>query len=263
MNFLSAAMEILPLGWKIFPVAAGQKVPAIPAKQGGRGVLDATDDEETIERWAHDYPGANIGVACGAASGILVVDVDAGNGGLASVRELRQAGLQLPPTVSVRTANGGWHGYYRFHPGPRNSKSLLAKGIDIRTTGGYVVAPPSELYGDKRYAWHRRPLGGDLPEFPRWAIERLKPREETPFYREPSIDPGDIEGLICYLERAPGGERNAILFWCACRAGEAVAAGEIAEADARQQLAIAAERAGLDRREIPKTITSGLRKGRR
>jgi hypothetical protein len=263
MNFLSAAMEILPLGWKVFPVAEGLKVPAIPAKQGGRGVLDATDNEDTIEKWAHAYPSANLGVACGEISGILVVDVDASSGGIASLRELREAGFQLPKTVSARTANGGWHGYYRYHPGPKNSKSLLARGIDIRTTGGYVVAPPSRLLGGLAYRWHRAPLGGDLPALPRWALEKLKPREETPFYREQAGEPGDMAGLVHFLQDAPPGERNAILYWCACRSGGMVARGEVPEGEAMAQLASAAEGLGLARREFEKTIKSGLRMGRR
>ncbi len=260
MNFLSAALEVLPLGWRIFPVAEGAKVPAIPAKQGGRGVLDATDDESIIEAWAQAYPRANLGVACGEGSGILVVDIDAGNGGMASVRELRAAGMQLLETVCCRTANGGWHLYYRYDRGPRNSKSLLAKGVDIRTTGGYVVAPPSNLGAGKSYRWHRAPLGSDLPRLPQWALEKLKPREATPFYTEPAGDPGDMAGLIHFLEHSGSGERNASLYWAACRAGEMVARGEIAAQEAFSQLADAMRRIGLDAAEV-KTIKSGLRMG--
>lgn len=264
MNFLSAAMDVLPFGWKVFPVAPGGKLPAIPKSQGGNGHKDATDDEAIIEGWAQKYPRANLGLACGAASGILVVDIDVSHGGLASLRDLKERGYTLPQTVSVRTPSGGWHGYYRYGHGLRNSQSLLGPGIDIRAEGGYVVAPPSRLSGGKCYSWHRAPLGADLPVLPAWAAEKLKPRERTPFYHEPfEGEPGDIGGLIWYLERAPSGERNAILFWCACRAGESVMRGELAEADAAAQLTTAAKAVGLEGGETQRSIRSGLRRGKR
>ena len=221
MDFLEAAFDLCSFGWKVFPCAAGKKEPAISKREGGRGCLDATDDEEIISGWAAKYPDANIGIACGDVSGILVLDIDPKNGGMASIQELRSRGLCLPQTVSVRTPSGGWHLYYAYAAGPKNSKSLLAKGVDIRTTGGYVVAPPSHLREGCGYAWHIRPLGGDLPRLPGWAIHKLKPREETPFYRE-RREPGDIEALVIWMERAPQGERNECLHWASMRAGEAV-----------------------------------------
>jgi hypothetical protein len=259
MNFLDAAFELCSLGWKVFPVAAGDKVPAITKKNGGRGVLDATDDEETIGDWARRFPHANVGVACGIPSGLLVVDVDAGNGGIESMRKLGSQSLRLPPTVTARTANGGFHAYFRYVAGPKNSKSLLAKGVDIRTTGGYVVAPPSVLSGGRGYHWARRPLGGDLPALPGWALERLKPREESPFYREPGGDGGDVGHLVDYLRAAPEGERNAILFWCACRLAEENCGGS----EEKAALVEAAVSIGLTRSEALKTVNSGLRRGGR
>ena len=260
MDFLGAAFELCGLGWLVFPCAPGQKIPAVPKRDGGRGCLDATDDEEIICRWATQYPRANIGIACGEGSGLVVVDIDTNHGGMASVQALRHRGLRLPPTVSVRTPSGGWHLYYAFVAGPKNSKSLLGKGIDIRTTGGYVVAPPSVLDSGKGYSWFRRPLGGDLPKLPAWALQKLRPREETPFYRE-RREPGDIEALVVTMGRAPVGERNAVLHWCSMRAGEAVARGEIGQKQAFDDMVMAAMSCGLNRSEAEKTANSGIRRG--
>lgn len=262
MDFLSAAFELCSFGWKVFPLAPGEKVPAIPKREGGRGVLDATDNEDIIADWASKYPAANIGVACGESSGILVVDIDAGNGGSESIRRLRDEGNRLPPTVTVRTANGGWHLYYRFVSGPKNSKSLLAKGVDVRTTNGYVVSPPSQLSGGRHYRWLRRPLGSDLPLLPHWALGKIQPREEAPFYRE-RREPGDIEALVVFMQNAPGGERNSILHWCSMRAGEAVSRGEITEPEAFSDMVNAGMAAGLDRGEAMKTARSGIKRGLR
>lgn len=263
MDFLEAAFELCSFGYKVFPCAPGKKEPAIPKAAGGRGCLDATDDEEKICEWAKKYPTANVGIACGEKSGILVVDIDSNHGGMDSVKELRSGGFRLPPTVSVRTPSGGWHLYYAWVAGPTNSKSKLGMGIDIRTSGGYVVAPPSVLLGGAAYRWHVAPLGSALPVLPGWAVNKLRPRQETPFYRDERREPGDIEALVIFMERAPQGERNAILHWCGMRAGEAVMRGEISEAEAFADMVQAGMRVGLDKDEAAKTARSGVRRGMR
>lgn len=263
MNFLDAAFELCAFGWMVFPCAAGKKEPAIARRDGGRGCLDATDDEDKICEWAARYPDANVGVACGEGSALLVVDIDSNHGGLDSIKALRSQGFQLPPTVSVRTPSGGWHLYYAYVDGPKNSKSLLGKGVDIRTTGGYVVGPPSVLAGAKAYRWHSAPLGSVLPRLPSWATQRLKPREETPFYREEKRMPGDIDGLVIFMERAAQGERNAILHWCSMRAGEAISRSEISERQAFDDMVDAGLRVGLSRDEAAKTARSGIKRGMR
>ena len=54
------------------------------------------------------------------------------------------------------------------------------------------------------------------------------------------------------------GERNAMLFWAACRFDEAIAQGLIDENDARRILTEAASRIGLQNYEISKTIESAF-----
>lgn len=262
MDFLEAAFDLCAFGWQVFPCAVGGKEPAIPKREGGRGCLDATDDEEILLDWSAKYPRANIGIACGKRSNLLVVDIDAGNGGIESIAGLRSRGLKLPPTVCVRTPSGGWHAYYAYSAGPKNSKSLLAKGVDIRTEGGYVVAPPSKLADKREYRWHVRPLGSDLPRLPQWALQKIQPRPETPFYHE-RREPGDIDALVAFMEKAPPGERNAILHWCSMRAGEDVMRGAITEAQAFEDMVRAAMRVGLDGNEAKKTARSGIKRGMR
>lgn len=261
-DFLEIAFEMAGYGWHVFPVAPGEKVPAIPKSKGGRGVLDATDDEDQICSWAAQYPTANVGIACGERSGLLVIDIDTHHGGLQSVADLRTRGLRLPPTVSSRTPNDGWHLFYSYDRGPRNSKSLLAPGIDVRTDGGYVVAAGSVLADGRAYRWYTRPLGSDLPRLPAWALQKLRPREETPFYTE-RREPGDIEALVAWMENAPPGERNSCLHWAAMRAGEAVLRGEISQPEALADMIQAGMRVGLDQAEAGKTARSGIRRGMR
>lgn len=256
--FLDAAFYLTSFGWKVFPLAEGQKIPAIPQRFGGKGCLDATDDEDIIGKWATLYPRANIGLACGKASGVLVIDLDPRNGSDESIAKLAAKKQTFLPTVTAKTANGGTHLYYALEPGLKNSKSVLAPGIDVKTTGGYVVAPPSVLDGGKRYTWQNSPLAERLPRLPRWAFEALKPKPQPVVTFKRDSAPKDIAPLADFVSKSPAGERNKVLYWAACRAAEA----GLLDGNACASLLSAAIAAGLDKTESEKTIASATKKGK-
>jgi hypothetical protein len=89
--------------------------------------------------------GNNLGIACGPASGVIVLDVDDPD---LFYDEIDKRGLSVPPTRRVKTGRedtNGTHHYYRYpNDGQiytcRNQKK---KGFDIRAVGGQVVAPGS------------------------------------------------------------------------------------------------------------------------
>src|SRR5947209_1521983 len=60
------------------------------------GVNDATTDELTIREWWKRWPGANIGIATGAVSGIFVVDEDRRHSGDKTLLQLEQSHGPLP-----------------------------------------------------------------------------------------------------------------------------------------------------------------------
>ncbi|KRF10918.1 hypothetical protein [Nocardioides sp. Soil796] len=76
---------------------------------------------------------------------------------------------------------------------------------------------------------------------------------------------GRLRGLSLKVRNAPTGERNTVLHWAACRAGEMVAAGEVDEATVVGILHDAGIAAGLTPNEVGDstwgTIGSGLRTG--
>jgi hypothetical protein len=260
-SFLISAFSLVQFGWKVFPLATGAKIPMIPAKSGGRGCLDATDDEEIIGEWDRRYPSANIGLACGIPSGIIVIDIDPRNGGTSSVEKFAARKQILPPTVEVATANGGRHLYYAWQPELKNSKSALGPGIDIKTTGGYVVAPPSVLDGGKKYTWVNSPLGEHLPRLPMWVVAALKPKPEPKYTGSTAARdlPKTINGLVRTVANAGVGNRNNALYWAACSAAEdGIPAGTIMAA-----LLGAASQCGLPKIEAEKTIISGIKAGGR
>jgi len=119
------------------------------------GHKDATTELAQIREWWTRNPSANIGIACGA-SGLTVVDLDVKNGvdGIGEFENIAFAEKMNVETVQAMTPSGGRHLYYWTPPGVdlHNTAGTLGPGIDTRSNGGYVVAPPSVIDG-KRYEW--------------------------------------------------------------------------------------------------------------
>ena len=114
---------------------------------------DASTDAETIRRWWRRWPSANVCIATGSTSGIVVLDVDPRHGGAESLETLEREHGPLPKTPTVLTGGGGLHHYFA-HPGKRvPNKVSVFPGIDIRGDGGFVVAPPSRHVSGKEYSW--------------------------------------------------------------------------------------------------------------
>src|SRR5437016_3776894 len=55
-----------------------------------QGVKDATTERDQIKSWWTVSPNANIGIATGAESRILVLDIDRRHGGMKTLRRLRE-----------------------------------------------------------------------------------------------------------------------------------------------------------------------------
>lgn len=171
--------------WAVFPLAAGSKVPT----KGSAGCTEATTDREKISAWWSRAPHANIGIACGAINGFVVIDVDHHDDvdGADSLRELEAQMGPLPDTVEALTPNGGRHLFYRYPTGHniRNTAGI-APGIDIRANGGYVVGMPSKLTGVKAaYQWEAASYPNERPVAPlpaaweEWLIQHCA-RFEAP-----------------------------------------------------------------------------------
>jgi Bifunctional DNA primase/polymerase, N-terminal/Primase C terminal 1 (PriCT-1) len=190
MNTASHALELAKL-WPVFPVW-----PVIPFKDGwickcgkcprddknrgkhplGRcvphGLTDASANPAIVAHWFVNYPDSNIGVAL--TPGFIVVDIDPRNGGDKTMASLIASHGKLPGTVVCRTGGGGWHYYFAAsNTGYRNTK--LDDGIDIKTHGGYVIAPPSNHYSGGSYSWVRGHSPGEVPiaPLPDWMAKKL------------------------------------------------------------------------------------------
>ena len=163
---LDAALALAAEGFAVFPIRSGSKAPPL--------VYDwpavATDNPVVLhdQMW-HAWPDANIGIH---TKGYVVIDVDVKKGGLDALQRFSDLDM-LPATRRSHTPSGGQHIFYRLpdgHSGVPNSIGQLGSGLDIRSTGGYVVAPGSSTAAGA-YAW--LDVAQPIADAPDWLLTRL------------------------------------------------------------------------------------------
>ena len=173
LAYVERGWRVLPL-WK--PSPAGCTCPrGVDCERPGKhprtrnGVHDATTDRARILRWR--WEGANVGIATGAESGLVVLDIDPRSGGDETIARLQDRLGVLPESPAVITGGGGRHLYFAFPAGADIGCPMLGPGLDVRGQGGYVVAPPSIHPSGRCYQWQRPPDAG-LPPLPKdWIAE--------------------------------------------------------------------------------------------
>ncbi len=247
-------------GWSFTPLV-GKKPVDIGWSTAPRESL------ETARAWAAS---GNIGLRTGAASGVIVLDLDADK----NTRAL--AGLPdgfTGETVTAITGKGGMHLYYAAPPGVvvKNSASKIAANVDVRGDGGQVVYPGS-IHPDngEPYRWAADRAPEDMPLAP-WPVElheRLtrKERDTRPSAATtlPPISCSDkyletaLQGELAVIAAAPEGTRNATLNRVAHKlSGYTWPYPEYP----KTRLLTAALIAGLPEAEARKTIESGWKSG--
>src|SRR5262245_16819056 len=200
-DFVAGALPYAErLGWKVLLLGPKWKLPFVAKENGGSGVHGASADPDQVRAWGKLCPDGNVGIACGEASGIVVVDVDPRNAGDASIRALAARGYAFPRGPRQRTGNGGWHLLFQHQPGIGGSKNRLGPGIDVKSTGGYVlVAPswtrPSDDGPGGPYVWDVSPFDVPLPRLPIWMTAMLRPAPRPKSAFTPDVYGGDIEPL--------------------------------------------------------------------
>jgi len=171
---LSLLLEYAGEGWPIFPCRPMGKEPLTP-----EGLKNATADPAQIRAWHDQHPDANWAIRTGSredgGAGILAVDIDPKNKGLASWEMLRDENPGAIETPTVRTGGAGYH-YWFAHPDgldARNTVGDLGKGIDTRANGGYVIVPPSRTEADYEFELD---IETELQEIPSWILLSLNGR---------------------------------------------------------------------------------------
>ena len=181
------------------------------------GLLDATTDLQGIrDLWRNGFEGDrtdyNIGIRCGKRPDglyLTVLDTDPKNGGDSTWRELCDRYKIDLDTPAAWTGTFGIHYYTLSKEEIRNSASQIAKGIDVRGEGGYVLGPGSRHPNGNYYTWIRSPREQKYAFFPSVI---LKPKEakntvEDYLKRETNVR----------LDELTPGNRNEILFRFGCQ----------------------------------------------
>lgn len=251
-----AATAYATAGILVFPCAPGEKRPLTE-----HGFQDATTDLERITRWWSRFPAANIGIPTGQLVDVLDIDVHATGTGFPMLRTLHHEGLIAGWGQAVRSPSGGLHLYYPAAAGLEHSSwSRGRTHVDFRGVGGYIIAPPSTItteHGGRRYeviarGQHPRPVDADrIREF-------LTPKPDPSaraFVAATTMRETSVEQIAGWVSSLAEGNRNAGLFWAACRLAET----GLTEHDTLGILEPAAMSAGLKAREIAATIRSAHR----
>ena len=231
-------------------LAAEMNLPVFPCDAQKRpmtqhGFRDATKDPETIRRSFRNA--AMIGIPTGEASGFFVLDLDCKNGAQ-GLEWLAAHEARLPQTRRHRTRSGGVHLLFAMPNGRaiRNSASKVGPGVDVRGTGGYIIAPPSDGYYVVDPAI--------ITEAPAWLLDLIDPPRvaDLPKYgadlpKSRSAQSGDgtryglqaLDNECQAILSAPDGGKHDTLNRAAFSIGGLVAVGELAEGPALHALASA------------------------
>ena len=117
----------------------------------------ASTNEFRIREWWQRWPEANVCIATGQISGIVVLDVDPRHKGDLSLQEFEATHGSLPFTPVSRTGGGGCHYFFLSPNGAFPNKANVLPGLDVRGDGGFVVAPPSLHVSGDTYQWIKSP----------------------------------------------------------------------------------------------------------
>jgi hypothetical protein len=154
MSTLQTALAFTAHRFTVLPLRDGGKEPRTQ-----RGYLSASSDPGQIREWWARWPNANLGVV--PRQDVVVFDIDPRNGGDESLGRLERELGPLPPTWVALTGSGGQH-FYLTVPSPDHFSTTLAEGIDVKTSRGYVVAPPSVHPNGRLYFWDSNSHPSDI-----------------------------------------------------------------------------------------------------
>lgn len=251
-----AAQTLIRSGQPVFPCKGkGEKAKAPMTKNG---LHDATLDVAQVKRWWSSHRDAAIGIPTGHVWDVLDVDVKRDEDGRVHLPALMRLGLLNGCKRVVRTPSGGWHLYFKAAPGLTNTANAYL-GLDVRSKGGYVLAPPSFI-DTPDYAGAYEDMGPtegstDEPLLFDLIVSAIrpvnsdtkKPVELLGYERQSSL-----ASLRGWLSERQAGERNNALHWAVCRC--------IDNGIDPHELVEVAVMLGLTEDEVNLTVSSALRR---
>ena len=167
-TFAAAVTYVERHKFSVIPVRVGDKRPALPAWTEYQTRLPTLGE---LESWFGNGSNLNVGIVCGALSGLVVVDED---------EEGATDALKLPLTAWARTPRGR-HFYFQ-HPRTSVPPAVgVRPHVDVRGDGSYVVAPPSTRpEGEYQWIGEGLDLPAGLAPVPAWLLPRPKEHATAP-----------------------------------------------------------------------------------
>ena len=177
INNLKPALELWDNGFNVIPVKSKPITPTPENPSEDKGLFkqpliswkkyqDNRVSREDLYKWYEESPYLNVGII---TNGLVIVDADKDEAVLWCHENLST------PVVS-KTAKGK-HYYFSKPQDFQISNSVNSElGIDIRATGGFVVAPPSVHGSGLVYRWASSvtPKLAEIPEMSREEFEVLQ-----------------------------------------------------------------------------------------
>lgn len=192
INNYEAAQQYMARGWNVIPLNKRTRTPDFPWKEFQTRYASPGE----LKEWFFETDNL-VGVVTGELSNLTVVDTDSEDAtALFAERNHVHHLDDLTQTPTVQTRQG-FHYYFTFESGSRNFQQRKdLPGIDMRSEGGFVCAPPSiHPKSGKPYVWVNDPKATLLTP-PSWIFAK----------RERVATVIDATGKI------PVGERHGHLF---------------------------------------------------
>ena len=141
---LQQALEYCRMGMSVVPLKPDKKS-YIPWKR----YQTEKADEKQIKEWWNKWPNANSGIVTGAISGIDSIDIDSQE----AYDTINDFYIDTNFSSPIyKTPNKGYQIWVKHRNGLSNAADViptLVKGLDLRTDGGYTVAPHSKCSYEK------------------------------------------------------------------------------------------------------------------
>jgi len=240
-------------------LAENKHIPCFPCREDKRpacphGFKDASADPKIVWALWRDYPGCLVGVPTGEK--FVVLDLDFKHPeAMTWYHE-----TPLPVTRTHVTRSGGKHLFFTPHRLVKNTASKIARGVDTRGEGGYVIWWPQLGFE----VMHGNVLA-QVPEIILAAFTAPPRPEPRPYSGIPYHGKGNSEaavrGILTAVAGAQEGERNNLLNWGAWTLRSMINSGELdysSGAEARSALLEVGMSIGLPRAEVERTIKSAM-----
>jgi hypothetical protein len=152
-SILLAALDYLARGWSVIPVQFKQ-----PLEKWQRWQFERMTTRQAESLFTRPEV-TGVAVVCGQISGLTVLDFD-GQTGRDAFLELYGRGLIELERPTVTTGSSGKHLYFASSQGARTMHWSYngTRAGEVRSDGGYVLAPPSKHPNGKIYTWDVLPL---------------------------------------------------------------------------------------------------------